>query len=112
MGGDGGHSQHFAEIGERYGPFDLACVENGQYSKRWPRNHLFPEQTLQAAKDLQAKMLLPIHWGKFCLSDHAWNQPLLNLLEIAQDVAITVPRLGEPYTLGTPPKTAPWWLDV
>lgn len=112
LGGDGGYDKHFAEIGKTYGPFDLAFIENGQYSKKWPRNHLFPEQTRQVALDLQAKMLLPIHWGKFCLSDHAWNRPLQHLLEIADGFPITVPRIGEPYVVGSPPKTKPWWLEV
>src|SRR5690606_34532288 len=31
LGGDSGYDTHFGEIGEKFGPFDLAILENGQY---------------------------------------------------------------------------------
>ncbi len=42
--GDGGYGPHFAEIGERYGPFDLAMMECGQYDERWAQIHMMPEE--------------------------------------------------------------------
>ena len=33
--GDGGYDAHFKEIGEKYGPFDIALIEGGQYDRRW-----------------------------------------------------------------------------
>lgn len=39
--------------------------------ENWPLMHMFPEQTAQAAKDLNAKVLLPVHWSKFILSVHS-----------------------------------------
>lgn len=112
IGGDGGYSRHFKEIGLQYGPFDLAFIENGQYNSGWPLNHLFPEQTYQAAKDLRAQMLFPVHWGKFCLSTHAWNAPLQRLLALANEIPVTVPRIGEPYKIGSEPMTEPWWMEA
>ena len=35
LGGDSGYDTHFAEIGNKYGPFDLAILECGQYSPYW-----------------------------------------------------------------------------
>lgn len=35
LGGDSGYDDHFAEIGEMYGPFDLAVLECGQYDQNW-----------------------------------------------------------------------------
>ena len=32
--------------------------------------------TVQAHLDLRGKVLLPIHWGKFNLSIHAWTEPI------------------------------------
>ncbi|WP_309123412.1 MBL fold metallo-hydrolase, partial [Paenibacillus sp.] len=34
--GDGGYDSHFEEIGKKYGPFDITCIEGGQYDPRWP----------------------------------------------------------------------------
>ena len=105
-GGDGGYGDHFKQIGQQYGPFDLALVECGQYSPNWPWTHLLLEQPAQAAADLQAHMLQPIHWGKFPAADHPWTEPVKTLLPAAEKLGITVnvPRIGEPYTLGDPPK--------
>ncbi|WP_431217700.1 MBL fold metallo-hydrolase [Puia sp. P3] len=74
MGGDSGYGEHFKEIGRRYGPFDIALLECGQYGKYWPKIHMFPEQVVQAAGDLGAKKLMPVHWGKFSLALHPWNE--------------------------------------
>ena len=68
LGGDSGYDSHFADIGERFGPFDLAILEDGQYNKNWKYIHMMPEETVQAAIDLKAKKLLPVHWAKFSLS--------------------------------------------
>jgi L-ascorbate metabolism protein UlaG (beta-lactamase superfamily) len=55
------------EIGKVHGPFDLAILECGQYDKSWKYIHLMPGEVLQAAQDLKAARLMPIHWGKFLL---------------------------------------------
>ena len=91
IGGDSGYGPHFKKIGEQYGPFDIVMLESGQYNKDWPNIHMMPEETVQAAIDLKAKMLLPVHWGKFRLSLHPWNEPI-------QRIAVAAPALGMPYT--------------
>ena len=75
IGGDSGYGSHFKQIGEEYGPFDIAVLENGQYNKNWHDIHLFPEETLTATRELRAEVLFPVHWGKFCLGFHPWNEP-------------------------------------
>ncbi len=111
LSGDGGYSQHFKEIGDQYGPFDLALLENGQYSAYWQTNHCFPEQTARAARDLQSKMIFPIHWAKFSATYHPWNEPVERLLPKADSLGIpvTIPKIGEPYTIGDTPKREIWW---
>ncbi|WP_460692620.1 MBL fold metallo-hydrolase [Mucilaginibacter puniceus] len=110
-GGDGGYGDHFKQIGKQYGPFDLALLECGQYSPNWPWTHLLLEKPAQAAVDLQAKMLQPIHWAKFPAADHPWTEPINKLIPAAKkkDIPVNVPRIGEPYTLGDPPKQDDWW---
>lgn len=74
--GDSGYGLHYKEIGDKYGPFDLAFIECGQYHHNWRYIHALPEQTVQANIDLRSKSLLPIHWGKFRLSLHDWTEPI------------------------------------
>lgn len=42
VGGDGGYGNHYADIGRRFGGFDLAVMENGQYDEAWSNIHLMP----------------------------------------------------------------------
>jgi L-ascorbate metabolism protein UlaG (beta-lactamase superfamily) len=109
--GDGGYGNHFKQIGKQYGPFNLALMECGQYSVNWPSHHMHPTQSAQAAHDLQAQMIEPVHWAKFAESTHPWNEPVSLLIPAAESLGITVntPRIGEPYTVGTPAKTTVWW---
>ncbi len=78
IGGDGGYDEHFTEIGEKFGGFDLAILECGQYNKNWKYIHMLPDQTLQAGIDLKAKRLFPVHNSKFALAYHTWDEPLKN----------------------------------
>jgi len=111
LGGDSGYSEHFREIGQKYGPFDLVILECGQYNKHWPFIHMMPEQTAQAAVDLGAKLLLPVHWAKFTLSLHPWNEPIQRVLKKAFElgIAVTTPKIGEPVELGRPYPVSEWW---
>jgi L-ascorbate metabolism protein UlaG (beta-lactamase superfamily) len=109
--GDGGYGAHFKEIGQQYGPFDLALMECGQYSPNWPTHHMNPEQTAQAAADLQANTVQPVHWAKFAESHHPWNEPVNRLLTAAKifKYKVSIPEIGQPYILGEPAKTKIWW---
>lgn len=95
--GDSAYSPHFKEIGERYGAFDVAFMENGQYDKRWLDAHMMPKQSIQAIKDIQAKLFVPIHWSMFRLSTHHWLDPMMQSLKITKEHNIPMlnPFLGE-----------------
>ncbi len=111
LGGDSGYDGHFAEIGTQYGPFDLAILECGQYNQNWPYIHMMPEQTAQAALDLRAKVLLPVHWGKFTLALHPWYEPIERVSKRAQEMnlPLTTPMIGQPITIGEKLLNEPWW---
>ena len=111
LGGDSGYDTHFKEIGERFGPFDIAMLESGQYNESWPFIHMMPEQTVQAALDLRAKVLLPVHWAKFTLSLHPWDEPVKRVLKKASEVALTIttPMIGEPVIVGSSYPAQAWW---
>lgn len=111
LGGDSGYEDHFKAIGDQYGPFDLAILEAGQYGKNWPYIHMLPEDTVLAAKDLGAKVLLPVHWAKFTLALHPWNEPIRRVLKAAADngVKVTTPMIGEPVVLNARYPQEIWW---
>jgi len=112
LGGDSGYDKHFEKIGNSYGPFDIAILECGQYDEMWPYIHMFPEQTVQAAIDLKAKILMPVHWGKFSLSMHPWNEPIERVTKEAENkqLQIITPRLGETVLLENTHQFEKWWL--
>lgn len=116
--GDGGYSPEFAKIGKKYGGFDIAFIEDGAYNLNWADIHMLPEQSAQAGIDVGAKVVLPIHWGKFDLSTHQWTDPI-NRIKSAMDrhnanlpkteqVQITTPKIGQVFDLNNVP-VQPWW---
>ena len=109
--GDTGYSKHFKIIGEQYGPFDLALMECGQYNSRWSHNHMFPYQTARAARDINASMVIPMHWGKFAESDHPWSEPVKLFLASADSLKlnVSVPFIGQPFTINEPIPFIKWW---
>ncbi len=86
FGGDTGYFEGFREIGERYGPFDLALLPCGAYEPRelMAAFHLSPEEAVQAALDLRARLAIPIHWGVYPLGDEAPEDPPRRFLEEAR----------------------------
>ncbi|GLP95118.1 MBL fold metallo-hydrolase [Paraferrimonas sedimenticola] len=109
--GDSGYFDGFKAIGERFGPFDLAMVETGAYSEQWADIHMLPEQSVQAAKDLQAKAMLPIHNSTFDLAMHDWYEPLERARTHAAALiqALVTPEMGQGLDLSNLPAQTPWW---
>jgi L-ascorbate metabolism protein UlaG (beta-lactamase superfamily) len=103
IGGDGGYDTHYKEIGNKYGPIDLAILDNGQYDLKWKYIHHLPNETLIAARDLRAKRLFPVHSSKFAMANHAWNEPLVKISALNQ-------RLQNPLPLITP--IIGEWVDL
>ena len=95
FGGDSGYGRHFEMIGERLGPFDLTMLDCGQYHKRWKNVHMLPEEALQANRELGGSKLLPIHWGAFSLSNHAWSEPVERITAADEDRVVISPMVGE-----------------
>jgi L-ascorbate metabolism protein UlaG (beta-lactamase superfamily) len=113
VGGDSGYDNSFAEIGKKYGPFDVALLECGQYDKQWPFIHMMPEEVVQASIDLRAEVLMPVHWSKFTLALHPWKEPVTRLLKEARvkNVTTTTPVIGEAVWLKNSYPATEWWRD-
>ncbi|MBD64923.1 MAG: hydrolase [Halobacteriovoraceae bacterium] len=109
--GDSGYGKHFKQIGDKYGPFDLAFIENGQYNVKWREVHLLPDESVQAFEDLRAKIYFPIHWGMFDLSLHPWDEPIRYIFKLSQkhQFQLVAPKLGETYHLDDSYTQEKWW---
>jgi len=114
LGGDSGYDTHFAEIGQQHGPFDLAILECGQYNPYWKYIHMMPEETVQAAIDLGAAKLFPVHWAKFTLSLHSWDEPIKRVTAAAEinNMPLIHPMIGELVNLNEPGMQTKWWEAV
>lgn len=114
LGGDSGYDKHFKEIGAQFGPFDLAILECGQYDKSWRYIHMIPEETVQAAQDLKAAKLLPVHWAKFSLGNHEWDDSILRVTAAArkQGMPLIHPMIGELVHLHGSQTFTNWWENV
>lgn len=112
FGGDSGYGPHFKQIAEKLGNFDIAVLEDGQYNDDWPYIHMTPEETVQAAKDLGTKAVLPSHNSKFKLSHHAWYEPLERIHQASQNQSyrLMTPLIGESINVDQHDQTFTlWW---
>ena len=75
--GDTGSFSGFAEIGERFGPIDLAAIPIGAYLPRemMAPAHLDPDEAVAALADLGARRSVAVHFGTFVLSDEPFDAP-------------------------------------
>lgn len=114
LGGDSGYDSLFREIGDKFGPFDLVILENGQYNLAWHYIHMLPEETLQAAKDLNAKKLFPLHSAKFALALHPWDEPMNKLEELNKlsKIPLIRPMIGEVVYFDKSQEFPQWWKHI
>ena len=113
ISGDTGYGPHFREIGKKFGKIDLAIIENGQYNTNgWPDIHIWPEQTIMAAKELNAKEVLPVHNSKFDLSKHDWYEPNEKLSELMEneEAKLLTPMIGEVLKIKGKNVFKKWWI--
>lgn len=112
--GDSGYQKDFKVIGEKYGPFDLGLLECGQYNDDWGLIHMSPEESVQAGLDTKTKLALPIHWGAFSLSVHAWYEPIERFTNKAEelDLSMITPQIGERIVINDSVSNNPWWKAI
>lgn len=95
--GDTGYSEVFREVGERLQP-EIALLPIGAYKPdSFRRVHTSPEDALQIFEDLEARWMIPMHYGTFNLSEEPMEEPLPRLLDaaIARGIEARVIPLAE-----------------
>jgi L-ascorbate metabolism protein UlaG (beta-lactamase superfamily) len=83
--GDTAYFKGFSEIGRAF-PIELALMPIGAYRPPSFRQvHCNPEDAMQAFDDMQARYLVPIHWGTFRLSYEPIDEPIAWLAQLSAD---------------------------
>jgi L-ascorbate metabolism protein UlaG (beta-lactamase superfamily) len=83
--GDTAYFQGFLEIGRAF-PIDLALLPIGAYRPLSFRQvHCNPEDALQAFEDMQARYMVPIHWGTFRLTHEPIHEPTTWLARLCRN---------------------------
>lgn len=95
--GDSAWGPHFAEIGERLGPFDAALVPIGAYDPRWFMSsvHMNPEEAMEAHRALRARTSIAMHFGVFKLTREPIDEPATRLLALRGEADFRIPAFGE-----------------
>lgn len=110
--GDTGFGPHFADIAKRFGSFDLAALDSGQYNEQWADIHMNPEEASRAAEVLGAHTLLTSHAGRFSLARHAWDEPFMRATVASEGkrYRLLTPRIGEPVRFDEPDQQFTHWF--
>lgn len=111
ISGDSGYFDGFQEIGEKFGPFDLAFLECGAYHESWKTMHMMPDDNLKAFRDLKGKILVPIHNGTFDIAFHPWSEPMEKVMSLAlkENIQLLIPMMGQIIDINNIPETIQWW---
>ena len=114
--GDTGFADHFQQIGERLGPFDLSVIKIGQYGPgaSWIYSHMDPEHAIEAHLAVQARRMLPVSWGTFNIAFHDWDEPIKRAVKAANEknVELVTPRVGEMVIADKSFYSNSWWEEV
>ena len=87
--GDSAYFGGFAEIGVKHN-IDIALMPIGAYESPSGRDvHMNPEEAARAFIDLNAKLLIPMHYGTFPLGNEPHNEPVERLLAEADRLGIS-----------------------
>lgn len=103
--GDTGYGSHFADARDIFPAIDIAITGVGAYKPEWFMHpvHISPVDAVKAFHDLGAKVLIPMHYGTFNLSDEPIGEPVRMLRALEQEGKIQgelrVLDPGENYTL-------------
>lgn len=79
--GDTAYFEGFSEIGRRFPAIDAALLPIGAYEPAWfmEKQHMNPEQAVQAFVDLGAMTFFAMHWGTFKLTQEPLDEPPIRL---------------------------------
>jgi len=97
FGGDTAMTDKFKKTNESV---DIAIMPIGAYNP-WRFNHCTPEEALQMAKEVSAKVFIPIHTNTFKQGIEPNEEPLTRLTDGYKNYGMTLglKQIGETFTL-------------
>ncbi|WP_428654906.1 MBL fold metallo-hydrolase [Runella sp.] len=71
FGSDSGYGTHYQDFAKLFGGVDVALLGVGAYKPEWfmAASHAGPKDAVHAAHEMNAKRMIPMHYGTFDLSD-------------------------------------------
>jgi L-ascorbate metabolism protein UlaG (beta-lactamase superfamily) len=107
--GDTAAFDGFKEIARRFPGLDAALLPIGAYDPAWfmQKQHMSPEQAVQAYRDLGARAFVAMHWGTFKLADEPLDEPPRRLAAEWRRLGLPaaarhVPAVGETLAVRPP----------
>lgn len=106
FGGDTAMQEFFKPVGARGLQVDLAIMPIGAYDP-WVTNHCNPEEAVAMATHLNARAIMPIHWGTFIQSEEPTEEPIERFRKAlsARPDQIALTRHGETWVWNGPDGT-------
>ena len=89
--GDSGYGSHYKELAELFLKIDYFIVGIGAYQPQFimKPNHNTPSEAFQGFLDAEADALIPMHFGRFDLSNEPAGEPLKLLREKAAEADLS-----------------------
>jgi len=99
--GDTAYSQHFKDIQKVVKNIDISLMPIGAYEPRWfmKSSHINPSEAIQASNDLNAKLIIPMHFGTFDLSDESLGDPIKTFKKVSLKQNVKILDIGEKLLL-------------
>ncbi|MDZ7603175.1 MAG: MBL fold metallo-hydrolase, partial [Hoeflea sp.] len=88
----------------RHGAIDLLLVPIGAHEPRdlVANDHVNPEEAVQIARDVQARLAIGIHWGTFALSPDRPDEAARRFKETGRGSGVTARVLPIGATVAVP----------
>jgi len=87
---DSGYGSHFKDAGKLFPRIDYCIIGIGAYKPAFfmSQSHISPADAVKATNDMQARVMIPMHYGTFDLSDEPMGDPIATLRKLNQEHAL------------------------
>jgi L-ascorbate metabolism protein UlaG (beta-lactamase superfamily) len=100
FGGDTGYTPHFKALGDKLRAegreIECALMPIGTYNP-WVEAHCNPEQAWRMTQEMNARVIVPIHWNTFTQSSEPRYEPMQWLRSIAEPHRIALTEHGQTW---------------
>jgi L-ascorbate metabolism protein UlaG (beta-lactamase superfamily) len=104
FGGDTGYGTHYQTAAQLFPNIDVAFVAIGAYAPRWfmAPNHQDVAEAVRGFQELNAKVMLPMHYATFDQTDEPFGEPLRELEKAKKTITagqIKILKVGETFKM-------------